>query len=304
MLRSVNSQTITWIDIQDPTKKDVAFLQQNFHFHPLILDELIPPSYRPKVEHHEDYMFLVLHYPAYNKYLRETERKELDIIITKTHVVTTHFGSALPIKSLFDKTNLYAEKKKEYLGPTTGHLLYHVISAILSASTRKADELENEIEKIEKDIFQGHERAMLSKISRSKRDVIDVRRILAPQEKIFVSLAAEERKYWDGNLKPYFEDIMGMYNGIWNILQEHRETLASLGETNESLLSTKTNNIISALTIITAMSLPAMTITSIWGMRTNYMPLMNARNDFWIIISIIAIAEVVAYYILHRKGWV
>ena len=67
MIKSVKSKTITWIDIQKPTEKDIDYLDKNFTFHPLVLSELISDGHRPSVEYHGEYIFIVLYYPAINK---------------------------------------------------------------------------------------------------------------------------------------------------------------------------------------------------------------------------------------------
>ena len=63
---------VTWVDIQNPTKEDIQYLRKKFNFHPLVLGELIPPGHRPKVEHNNNYLFMILYYPIYNK-----EKKEM-----------------------------------------------------------------------------------------------------------------------------------------------------------------------------------------------------------------------------------
>ena len=61
MLHSTQYKNITWIDVQDPQDKDIKYLKENFDFHELVLEELIPPGHRPKVEHHDGYIFLILY---------------------------------------------------------------------------------------------------------------------------------------------------------------------------------------------------------------------------------------------------
>lgn len=304
MLRSVNSEKIAWIDIQSPNKKDIDFLQQNFHFHPLVLSELAPPSYRSKVENYDEYLFIVIHFPFFDKRSRENQVEELDIIVTRDRIVTSHDRSVIPLKALFDKINLYDKEKQSYLGQNTGYLLYHILLAVLQISVRKIRILEEETTKIEKQIFQGQERLMVGEISRLKRDVIDVKRILAPQKKLFQSLSDEGTKFWGEELSFYFDSLYGIYSEVWDSLQDQKETLSSLAVTNESLLSAKTNDIISALTILTAMSLPVLIVSSVWSMPTDYIPFLGMRGDFWIVMGIIAIGELLTYYILRIKKWI
>ena len=303
MIRSIQSEKITWIDIQDPAEKDIQFLEQNFDFHPMVLGELIPPGSRPKVEHHDDYLFFILYYPVFDKIKKETGRRELDIIVTKTHIVTSHYETILPLRALFDQANLYEQGKKEYMSETTGHLLYYIIAGILQGTFQKTEELEKEIDKLEKEIFRNREKEMVFALSELARDAIDVRRILAPHRSTFESLIKEGSSFWGEELLPYFEDLRGTFANIWNEIEEHRETLQSLANTNESLLRAKSNEIMQVLTIFSVVFLPLTLIASIWGMNTAYLPFTDLSYDFWIITGIIASAFAGMMWYFRTRKW-
>lgn len=305
MRQSISFQGLTWIDIQNPQEEDVEFLEKNFDFHPMVLGELIPPGHRPKVEHHDDYLFLVLYYPIFDRVENDIDRRELDLIVTKNHLITSHYEIIVPLKTLFDQVSMYETAQKEYLSQTTGHLLYYIISGILQGSSRKTEDLEDDITHIERQIFKGREREMVFDISVAKRDLIDVRRILAPQSAIFDSLLREGEKFWGEELVAYFEDIRGLYGNTWNTIEEQRETLQALSQTNESLLSAKTNEVIKVLTIFSAIFLPLTLIASIWGMNTNYLPFSSEKfgADFWVVIGILLFAFGGMYAYFKRKGW-
>lgn len=303
MIRSTQSEKMTWIDIQDPTEKDIEFLQKNFDFHPLVLGELIPPGSRPKVEHHDDYLFFVLYHPIFDKKKGEVERRELDIIVTRSHIVTSHYETILPLRALFDQVNLYEKTRTEYMEETTGHLLYYIIAGILQSALQKTEELEKKIDVIEKDIFRGNEKRMVFAISELSREVIDMRRIFAPHRSTFESLVREGEKFWGEALLPYLEDLRGTFANIWNEVEEHRETLTLVAETNESLLRTKSNEIMQVLTIFSVVFLPLTLIASIWGMNTRYLPFHDLSYDFWLIMGIIIVSFGLMMWYFRTRKW-
>ena len=65
-MKTISENNLTWLDIEKPTQKDIDWLKANFNFHPLTLGELIPPSRREKVEHFDNYLFLVMYVPVFN----------------------------------------------------------------------------------------------------------------------------------------------------------------------------------------------------------------------------------------------
>lgn len=303
MLHSIQNNGITWIDIQDPKEKDIKYLRKNFRFHELVLEELIPPGHRPKVEHHDDYLFMSLYYPVLNKKKHETFSRELDIIVTKSHIITSHYETIIPLKALFDQINLYKKSKSEYMSETTGHLLFYIIRSIFESALTKLEYIREEVDYIENEIFEGKEREMVLEISKTKRDIIDFRRIFAPQSSVIDSLVVEGTEFFGKELRPYFQDLRGTFGIIWNEIHDHRETIQALAETNESLLSTKINEIIKVLTVFSAIFLPLTLIASIWGMNIRGIPASNSTSELWIVSVAMLVMAVGMLAYFKKRGW-
>lgn len=306
MINTTHYENLTWIDIKDPREKDIHFLAKKFHFiHRLVLDEIIPPGHRAKVERHKDYFFLVLYYPIFNQKEKKTEARELDIIVTRTHVITSHYKTIIPIKKLFDHINLYEEKKKEYMSEGPGPLLYHIINGLLNSALNKLEYIEKDIDMLEEAIFSGKEKAMVLQISETKRDIINFRRILAPQSAVLESLHTEGVDFFSEKMHAYLEDLLGNYSIVWNTVEDQLETVQALGETNDSLLSNKTNEIVKLLTIFSVIVFPLTLLSSIWGMNTEYIPFNNlgSPQDFWAVMGLMGILSAAMLVFFKRKGW-
>lgn len=304
MLQIVESQKVKWVDIKNPAQEDIKYLKERFRFHHLILDELITPTQRPRVERHENYLFMIIHYPFYHKERRETKSRELDIVVTKDAVVTTHYGSILPLKTLLDSCASYAESRQIYMGESSGHLLYYILIGVWKNCLLKLDQIDIRIDSIERKIFMGREREMVKEISLVKTDIINFWRIIEPQGQILESLAKEGIGFWKTEeLRAHFEDIMGTYAQAWNTLKMHRETILAFEDTNQSLLTTKTNEIIRTLTIFSVVLLPLTLIASLWGMNTNYLPLTEWTFDFWLIFALMVSITTFMIIYFKKKGW-
>ncbi|MDI6883020.1 MAG: magnesium transporter CorA family protein [Patescibacteria group bacterium] len=302
MRNIIKHNKITWIDVQNPTKEDVRWLKEHFEFHPLVLEELIPPGYRPAVEYHPDYLFLILHYPIYSKEKKETTPRELDIIATKDTIVTSHYQTIFPLKALFDQCNLYQESKKVYLEKGSGYLLFYILDGLLKNYLTKIVKIGQKIDKIEKEIFQGKEKTMVREISLFRTDTLDFRRIISPQKEIFDSLQKEGVSFFGKELIPYFSDLLGTFGRVLLALQDYQETISVLAGTNQALLDTKTNEEIKILTIFSVVILPLTLIASIWGMNIS---LPFQRNAFGFLILILIMAGTLALMIFYfrKKKW-
>lgn len=293
---------VTWVDIQNPTENDIQYLREKFNFHPLVLGELIPPGHRPKVEHHQNYLFMILYYPIYDKVKRETRSRELDIIITKDVLITSHYHFILPLKALFDTCNLYQESKKSYMANSAGHLLFYILSSFWKNCLTKLERIDKQLDEIEKEIFRGKEKEMVSEISFIKADVINFWRIIEPQREVLESLSKEGIAFFGKELSPYFSDILGTYGRAWNEIKTYKETILALEDTNQSLLSTKTNETIKVLTIFSVVMLPLTLLASLWGMNVP-VPFSGSLSGFWIIVGIMTLLLGLMFYYFRRRKW-
>lgn len=293
---------VTWVDIQNPTKNDVQYLREKFNFHPLILGELIPPGHRAKVEHHRDYLFMILYYPVYDKEKKETRSRELDIIVTKDILITSHYRFILPLKALFDSCNLYNESKKSYMSKGAGYLLFYILSSFWKNSLTKLERIDTRLSEIEREMFRGKEKEMVSEISLVKADIINFWRIIEPQREILESLSSEGIAFFGEDLSPYFTDIIGTYGRAWNEIKTYKEIVSALENTNRSLLSTKTNETMKILTIFSVIMLPLTLLASIWGMNVP-VPFSNTYLGFWIIVGVMAILMGAMFRYFREKRW-
>lgn len=302
MRNIVKGPKVTWIDIQDPTKDDVRFLKERFGFHPLVLGELIPPGHRAKTEKHEGYLFIILYYPVYSKEKRETRPRELDIMVTKNTIITSHYRSILPLKSLFDRCNLYKDARNTYMAEGSGQLLFYILSSFWKTCLKKLVQIDKRIDEIEKEIFRGKEREMVSEISLVKTDILNFWRIIEHQEESLRSLEEEGKNFFGQELTPHFADILGTFSQALNSLKTFKEAISSLEDTNQSLLSTKTNEIIRILTVFSVIVMPLTLIVSVWGMNVG-LPFADSPYGFLVILGIMAFAATFMLLYFKKKSW-
>lgn len=303
MKRIIKGSKVTWVDIKDPTEEDIEYLRQKFHIHPLVLGELIPPGHRPKVERHNDYLFMIIYYPIYSKEKRETNSRELDIIATQNTIITSHYSAIFPLKTLFNACYASQNSRKRYMSDGSGQLLFYILSNFWKACLVKMEQIDKRIDEVEKNIFSGKEKEMVLEISFVKTDIINFWRIVEPQKEILESLAKEGIVFFGKALNPYFADILGTYGKALNSLKTFKETVLAMEDTNQSLLSTKTNETIRILTVFSVIMLPLTLLASIWGMNLPNLPLAESPVAFWFLISLmIGLVGFLVFY-FRKKEW-
>jgi len=303
-MKEVKINNLTWIDLIDPDRKDLKFLGNNFNFHPVVLKELLSPTLRPKVEQYDGYLFMVLHSPIYNSKEKITKSVELDFLITKDTLITIRYEKIQPLLDFWKKCQ---KEDEDLIKDSPAILLDYLLEELNNFSLRQIDHITKKINDIEKKIFgkrkSKQEDEMVEKISLIRMDILNSRRTLKPQAAILRSLRLRGLELLGKNMDPYFTDIIGDHMRVWDLLENHKETIESLQETNDSLLTNKANRVMTVLTMFAVVVFPLTLLAAIFGMNTNYLPIVGMKHDFWIVSSIMIIGTILMLIAFRKKRW-
>lgn len=301
----IKTKQLSWIDIKNPSKKDLDYLKNNFNFHPVTLGELLTPTLRPKVEHYDHYLYMVIHIPLYSSKKQTTESVEIDFLITQNALITVRYEEIPPFKEFWGKCQIDKMARERNFSETTAYLLYCILEDMYSFSLRQLDHVNKKINKIEDEMFkQRGSENIVEKISFTRRDILDFRKTIKPQRTILDSLKVRGVEFFGKKMKPYFMDIIGDYMRVWNLLENHKETIEALRETNDSLVSNRTNRIMRVLTIFAVIVFPLTLLAAIFGMNTQYLPFVGHKYDFWVIFGLMLVATLFMLFLFKWKKWI
>jgi len=304
-MKQITENNLTWIDIEKPVQKDLNWLKANFNFHPITLGELVPPSKREKVEQFPDYLFLVTYIPVFHVKKRTTQPIEIDILITKTHIITVHNENMEPIEDFFEKLEKEPSVKEKVFKETSGLVFYWLAEELLNFAERQLTHISKNVNLIEDSLFKNIERDLIKEISFVKRDILDFRTAVKPMHRIFDSLYMKSPDFWpeSRNLKIYFSDLIGDYERVWGKADNFTEIINSLEATNTNLLNDKTNAIVKTFTILSFITFPAMLVATILQINTVHNPILGLPNDFWIIAGIVAFTTLLMWVYFKTRKW-
>lgn len=301
-MKNISFQNVTWIDFEDPSADDILYLQENFNIHPLAIEEFTTPTFRPKATQYENCLFLTIHIPLFDVKTRTTYPEELDMLLTRDHVITGHINTIYQLDDFFAKLQDSEGKRKLYMNKTPAHLLYNILEIIIDSCFPRLDHISNNLNKIESEVFSGNEKEMVFEISVVKRDILNFRRTMMPQRSILESLAQKRSDLVPTELRPYLQDLVGTNIRIWNDLESKKETIESLEETNNSLLSNKLDLTMKVLTIFSAVMLPMTVYSNILAMSAD-IPFGKNPYGFWIHIIIMFFLSFLTITIFKLRKW-
>lgn len=301
-MESVSWNELTWINIENPTEKETAYLAEHYPFHPLDLDDVLSRIQRPKIDKYKDYLFLVFHFPVFNKEARVTKASQLSVFIGQDYLITLHRGDLKPLVKLFKECEIDEESRQENFSEGSGYLLYRIVDRLVDSCIPISNKMLGNIEDVEDSIFSNIRRSQIKEISTLRRDIISFRRIIWPMRAVIGSMEPNVRRFSRMDMSVYFGDMVDHLDRIWDALDEYKELIEGLNDTHDSLMTNRTNTIIRLLTIISTILLPTTLIASIWGMNIG-LPFQNSEHAFTYIGIIIASIIGGMLFFFRTKKW-
>lgn len=304
-IRSIINGKLSWFYIERPGAEEVAFLAQRFHFHPLDLDDVLSRIQRPKIDEYEDYLFMVLHFPVFDKQNRITRPGEINIFIGENYVVTINCaGDVKPLAKFFEECQTNKESCQRYLGRSSGFLLYHILDRLVNSCFPILDKVTQNIDDMEDVILTKPVPETVREISLIRRDLISFRRVIHPQIAVIETLEKEEYPFFKEDQEVYFGDIADHIRKIWDGLEDCKEVVDGLSDTSNWLTSHRIQEIMRILTIIMGILAPPTLIASIYGMNIALPGSVNLGSflTFGILLALMAVTGgLVFFYMRHRK---
>jgi magnesium transporter len=305
-ISSISEGKLTWIYMEKPSANEVEFLAQNFNFHPLNLDDVLSRVQRPKIDEYEDHLFIVLHFPVFDKENRITRPSEVNVFIGENYVIIVHCdGNLKPLAKFFRECQLHKENREAYLGRSSAFLLYHILDRLVNYCFPILGKVTESIDDVEDIIFTKTVPETVRQISLIRRDLISFRRVVRPQIAVIETLEREGYAFFKEEQEIYFGDIADHVRKIWDGLEDCKEVVDGLAETSNWLTSNRIQEIMRVLTIVMAVIAPATLVTGFMGMN---IPLPGGGSSsllpFGILFSIIALIGIGMFLYLRHRQWI
>ncbi len=301
-VETIEAHGLRWINIERPGAIDRAWLEEHFDFHALDYEDVTSRNQRPKIDEYDDYLFIVLHFPVFDKAVGRLNAGELDIFVGPDFLITLPNRPIPPVGYLFDRCESSAELRDSLLSKGPGYLLYKIVDDSFDYCFPMLRKMGNKLERIEEDIFLGRSEEVVRDISNAKQEIINFRKIIRPERVVLRDLERTKQRYMAEDMDIYFDDIVDASERIWDMLENYKEVIEALEDTNESVLSHRVNDILRVLTSISVIVLPLTLVASVFGMNVE-VPGEGSLAAFWIVlVAMFALLGAMLSY-FRRRGW-
>jgi magnesium transporter len=302
MVETANFGNITWHHIINPSDENLEYLKEKFNFHPLDLEDCRSYTQRPKIDIYDNYFFLILHFPYFDKVNKFLKTKEVKIFWGKDYIITigqTHWV----VKDLFNLAKQEAESDKNKKEESSDAILYKILQRLMDETYLLLNRLGHEIEIINRQLFNKKSEATIEHISIVRKNIIILNTIFKPQLRLFHKFESGEIAGFAENMEEYWGNILDYYQKMWDMVEDYEELIEGLSKTFDSLQANKTNEIMKVLTIISTTLLPLTFITGLFGMNVN-LPFQTHPYGFWIIMILSLVIIILLLFFFKRKKWI
>ena len=301
-ISELSAEGLTWVHAERPGALEVTYLAERFGFHELDIEDVLSKRQRPKIDEYPDYLFLVLHFPFYDKTVRRLNAAELDVFLGPDFLITLPNVELLPVTYLFRRCEDDAELRADLFSKGSGYLLYHVLDDLFDYCFPILDKIGAKLDSIEPAIFEERSEDVVRDISNAKQEIIAYRKIIKPERATLRMLERSTQRFLPEDLDLYYDDIVDAAERVWDLLDNYKEVIDGLESTNEAFISHKQQYRLQLLTVVTVILLPLTLVTGLFGMNVG-VPGEGEIGAFWVIVSAMAVIGLGLLALFRWRRW-
>lgn len=301
MIETLTIGSLKWRHITNPADEDFKFLKEKFHFHPLDIEDCKSLNQRPKIDIYDDYYFLILQYPNFDRQNKFIKTKEVKFFWGKDYIITIE-KSPWYVSQLFNEYEERDMKELEANLKTSDILLYRIFEKLMMESLYLLKKVGLDLELINRELFGTKQVKIIERISVTRKNIITVNTIFKPQLRVFHSFETGQIQGF-GDLEymeDYWGNILDQYQKMYDSIEDYGELIEGLSQTFDSLLTNRTNEIMRVLTYFSTIMLPLTVVTGFFGMNVEF-PFTPNTTAFWIILGALAILTTALIIFFHHR---
>jgi magnesium transporter len=291
--------THAWIDITGPDDAEALLMREQLCLHPLAIEDTRNQRQRPKVEEYPEHLFLILNPVEGGE--DDTDFRELDVFLTSNLVVTVH-PAAEPVVGIVEQR----AGRRDPTKLTPGDLVYLLLDTVVDSYFPVLDEVADHIEQLEDLVLENPDEEALNRLFTYKRQLVMLRKVVAPQRDVMTLLARHDLPYLDqSKLGLHLRDVLDHLLRIADMVDTYRDLLSSGIDLYMSAVSNRLNRVVNRLTVVTVMVGAMAVITGFYGM--NFEHTWPPFDAWWgVPFTVVLMAAVVAAIIalLRKLRWV
>jgi len=292
---------IRWVNLDG--LQDIELLKETgnlLKIHVLTQEDILNTEQRPKLEDYGDYYFIVLKMLYYDISIRDIVEEQVSIIVKDNLVVTFQEREGDVFQPVRERINTNRSRLRRN---GVDFLLYALMDAIIDNYFIILEKVGDEIENIEELILDNPAPEVMKRLYMLKRNIVLLRRTIWPIREVVGFLERTDVRLVQDETKIYFRDLYDHTIQVIENIESLRDLIAGMVDIYLSTVSNRMNQVMMVLTIIATIFIPLTFIAGVYGMNFVYMPELEWRQGYPIVLGIMFLIGIFMLYLFKRKKW-
>ncbi|MEI7644971.1 MAG: magnesium/cobalt transporter CorA [Chloroflexales bacterium] len=292
-------QALVWLDLESPDEAEVGLLRDEFGFHPLAIEDAVRDHERPKVDAYDGYYLLIFYAARYDE-RDQIVLQSVNLFVGNNYLVSIRRGPIIEV----DQTMARWHAPNAPIGRNTTRLLHALLDTIVDNYFTLMDRVVDRVEELEDTIFSRFREDSIRDIFRLKKDLLLLRRAVAPERDVLNVLLRQEMATFQGPEIAYIQDVYDHLVRVTDSIDTYRDLLSSALDSYLSLQSNQLNQLVKALTLASIILMSCALVSGIYGMNFVHMPELAWPLGYPFALGImLSIGIGLSLFFKSRKWW-
>jgi magnesium transporter len=295
-----SKQGLLWVDVSETTAEDGRFLEHDFGFHNLAVEDCVSTQiHSPKIDNFDDYLFVIVHGINHVIESDTVETAELALFIGKNYIISNH---KFPLYSI-GAVQQRIEENDRLMRRGVDFLAHALIDTLIDNVRPTIDRMNDFAEEIEEEVIHRPQQGVLDAIMKLKRSALKVHRVMAPQREVLNRLSRGEFPIIKKDSQIFFRDIYDHVVRIEDLVQSILDRADNALATYLSSVANRQNETMRVLSIVATIFMPLTLLVGIYGMNFDYMPELTWRWGYFMVLGIIGFVILALIWRFWASGW-
>ncbi|OFV98510.1 MAG: magnesium transporter CorA [Acidobacteria bacterium RIFCSPLOWO2_02_FULL_61_28] len=285
-----------WHDLRDPNDPELDRLAERHRLHSLHIEDCRHRGQNAKIEEEENYLFAVLK-PVEINPDGSLEFSDLDLFLGRDFLITVQESECRPARQALEKLRANAAQQRPDI------LFYKIADAIVDSYLPVLDQQDETCDALQDEVLERPSPAALDRIFSAKRNLIELRRVLANTRDVMSHLQRTRSDLIAQDLWPFLRDVYDHVARALDTVEVQRDILSGALEIYLSSVSQRTNQVVKVLTVLGTITLPALLVTSFYGMNLRGLPWGDAPQGAWLAVGVMFLATAALLVLLRIFRW-
>ncbi len=284
LLTQIKSNHVNWINVDGLHDKSIVLeLGKHFSLHSLLIDDILS-DHQPKAEEFDDYLFFTMKM-LYSIKENKIDYEQISFVLGKDYLLSFQEKEGDLFGSLRERIKQSSGRVRTR---NADYLLYRLIDIIVDNYYTVLDEVGQQIEQVEDDIYEGPSNYEFKKIQRIKKELIYLRKALYPLRDAVSKLAKDESGFIDQANIRYYGDVYDHVVHLIDSLDTYKDLTSSLMDIHINTVNTRMNEVMKVLAVISTIFMPLTFIVGIYGMNFDLMPELHSKLGYPLVMFFMA----------------